>query len=251
LPMAVDTLAKLLACDEPNRHFFKSLFSSDLQSSASESTGMPTGAEGYTLLTRAFALAISIIPDRTRRDVDARRVAELRKPTLIHGMLAADILASLCPGPESGVARAWLESEDAWGGSLLRLCSILCNVPPGVRANVDHEETGFALVTRHALIMLKSLVEKSTKHRRHRSSLSHKAKLDSKAIKQERTKIDSTLQDNGKADEKTLSEDEDKSWLALMADIIPATEIIVGALGTPTIDRVALKHLVALASIEA
>jgi len=257
LPLAVDTLAKFLARDEPNRHFFKTVLSADAQSGASDSNPVP-GVEAYGLLTRTFALAISIIPDRTRRDVEARRVAELRKPTLIHGMLAADILASLCPGPESGVARAWLESEDAWGASLLRLCSMLSNAPPGVRANMDHEETGFALVTRRALTMLKTLVEKSAKRRRYKNGIVARPKgatgFDANSIEENGEKEKTDDDANGEEKHETAvqhEDEEDRSWLALMADIIPATEIIVGALGTPTIDTVALKHLVALAGIEA
>lgn len=53
------------------------------------------------------------------------RVVEIRKPSLMQGMLAADILASLAPGPESGLARRWLGSEDGWAKSLVRLCTVL------------------------------------------------------------------------------------------------------------------------------
>ena len=53
-PHAVDALAKLLARDEPNRGFYKTLFAVDAN-----------GPGAYELLTRTFALAISPIPDKS------------------------------------------------------------------------------------------------------------------------------------------------------------------------------------------
>lgn len=100
LPHAVDALAKLLARDEPNRSFYKTVFSLDANSSTP-----------YELLTRAFALAISPLPDKAKeqsRPLNFPSLIEVRKPFLMQGLLAAEILASLAPGNDAGVAKAWL-----------------------------------------------------------------------------------------------------------------------------------------------
>ena len=166
LPPAVDALAKLLAQDEPNRLYFRQLFAAD---------------PSHVLLTRTFSLAVAVLPDHTRYALTPQemRVAEARLPSLAQGMLAADILASMVPGPESGVARTWLEAEDAWAPGLLRLC-LLANSPQGPQQQqqqqqqngvgvgakrTESSDTGFAIVSQRALAMLKTLVEKSGGYR--------------------------------------------------------------------------------------
>jgi SWI/SNF chromatin-remodeling complex subunit SWI1 len=173
LPSAVDSLAKLLARDDPNRTYYKEIF-------ANEATSTPP----YDLLTRAFSLAIAVVPDRTSgrlyqvaetrasevRYVEAR-IAEARKPYLMQGMLAADILASLAPGPESGVCRSWLESEDGWASSLIKFAMSLSATdasvqPPqqmqrGQQRPMDHDIQGFQLIVQRALSTLKRLGDKS------------------------------------------------------------------------------------------
>lgn len=175
LPSAVDSLAKLLARDDPNRTYYKQIF-----------TNEATSSPPYELLTRSFALAISVVPDYTYgelhkasetrikevRIIEAR-IAEARKPYLMQGMLAADILAGLAPGTDSGLCRSWLESEDGWAASLLKLAMSLCatdaaHPPPpqdhrmarGQRP-MDHDVQGFQLIVHRALSMLKRLGEKS------------------------------------------------------------------------------------------
>jgi SWI/SNF chromatin-remodeling complex subunit SWI1 len=113
LPPAVDSLAKLLARDEPNRKYYRAIFAADVSSTPP-----------YELLTRTFGLAISPIPDTSQRTSMIQTV-EARKPYLMQGMLAAEVLANLAPGHESGVARSWLCSEDGFSASLLRLVSTL------------------------------------------------------------------------------------------------------------------------------
>ena len=214
LPHAVDTLAKLLARDDPNRAHFKALFAAEaanptpsLAWTNSESDTPHT--HPYDLLTRTFALAIAPIPERARGHLSAQaelRIADARKPYLTQGMLAADILACLIPptsattqpdmmngGPVSGasvaaspsnLARAWLESEDGWAPSLLRLVCVLSTDQSVVQTNaaagrpitdtqqqgrarpgqqpaprIDHEALGFGLVTHRALGMLRRLAE--------------------------------------------------------------------------------------------
>ena len=118
LPPAVDSLAKLLARDEPNRTHYKTIFASDVASTPP-----------FDLLTRTFALAISAIPDDKQ---DSKRgslmsVVEARKPFLMQGMLAAEILSNLAPSFETGVAKSWLTSEDAFAQNLSRLILALCH----------------------------------------------------------------------------------------------------------------------------
>ncbi|KAJ2968519.1 hypothetical protein NUW58_g10205 [Xylaria curta] len=93
LPHALDALAKLLARDEPNRTHYKALIATDAVSS-----------NPYELLTRTFALAVSPIPLHIEdvRPGMLPALVESRKPLLMQGLLAADIIAQLAPGYETG-----------------------------------------------------------------------------------------------------------------------------------------------------
>ena len=117
LPPAVDSLAKLLARDEPNRTHYKMIFASDVASSPP-----------FDLLTKTFALAIAAIPDDKQ---DTKRgnlmpAVEARKPFLMQGMLAAEILSNLAPGFETGLTKSWLKSDDGFAQNLSRLILSLC-----------------------------------------------------------------------------------------------------------------------------
>ena len=114
LPHAVDALAKLLARDEPNRTHYKAIFAAEVGVNSSPPS---------ELLTRTFALAISPIPDHHRdsRPPNMPSVVEARKPLLMQSLLAADILASLAPGYESGVTRLWLFSGNGFAQNLFGL----------------------------------------------------------------------------------------------------------------------------------
>lgn len=159
LPAAVDSLAKILARDEPNRTFYKTIFVSDIASSPP-----------FELLTKTFALAISAVPDERE---DAKRsnqmvsVVEARKPILMQGMLAAEILTSMAPGYESGVPRAWLTSEDGFAQNLSRLVLSLCiesapqaqaqrgQIPPRAA-----EDEGLHNIAHGGIAVLRRLAEK-------------------------------------------------------------------------------------------
>ena len=159
LPPAVDSLAKLLARDEPNRTHYKTIFASDVASSPP-----------YDLLTRTFALSICPISDDKQ---DAKRgnlspIVEARKPFLMQGMLAAEILSNLAPGFETGVAKSWLTSEDGFSQNLARLILTLCleaapqvphsrapAPPKGVEDEVLHH------IAMGGIIVLRRLAEKS------------------------------------------------------------------------------------------
>lgn len=111
LRYAIDTLAKLLARDEPNRNHIRALLTSEAP---------------YNMFTRTFGLAIAPLPEL---DLDAHIqspyqediVLKWRQPWVSQGLLAADILVSLLPAGASNVAAAWLHSVDGWPSKILRL----------------------------------------------------------------------------------------------------------------------------------
>lgn len=163
LPSAVDSLAKLLARDEPNRTYYKAIFAADAGSSPP-----------YELLTRTFGLAIAAVPGSTR---DTRALIEARKPFLLQGMLAAEIVAALAPTSENPLARSWLESDDGVAISLLRMVTFLSadkttqmasnHPPPQIPHNPRHQRppepdaNAYGAMTARAVAVLKSLVQKS------------------------------------------------------------------------------------------
>jgi SWI/SNF chromatin-remodeling complex subunit SWI1 len=158
LPPAVDSLAKLLARDEPNRTHYKTIFASDVASSPP-----------FDLLTKTFALAIATIPDNKQ---DPKRgnlvsVIEARKPFLMQGMLAAEILTNLAPGFETGLAKSWLTSDDGFAQNLSRLILSVClEAPPPVphqRAQVGPkgvEDEALLHITLGGISVLRRLAEK-------------------------------------------------------------------------------------------
>jgi len=150
LPPAVDSLAKLLARDDPNRTFYKAIFSADVSSTPP-----------YDLLTRTFALAIASIPEHGRENIVP--IVEARKPYLAQGLLAAEVLVTLIPGSETKLARSWLSSQDNFPLSLLRIISLL-TVPqrhPQTGRLVDPDPQAHAMFTHRGMAVLRKLVEKS------------------------------------------------------------------------------------------
>ncbi|KAF3279230.1 hypothetical protein TWF132_000689 [Orbilia oligospora] len=115
LPPAVDSLAKLLVRDDPNRGYFKELFTSE-----------PVTERPWDLLTRSFALAISPIPVADNVRMMLPQAVEARKPYLEQGMLAAEILSGIAAKEDSHLALSWLSSEDGFSHSLVRLVYFLC-----------------------------------------------------------------------------------------------------------------------------
>ncbi|QKX56791.1 uncharacterized protein TRUGW13939_03898 [Talaromyces rugulosus] len=150
-PAAIDSLAKILARDEPNRMYYKAIVSGD---------GSPSQAE---LLTRAFALAICPIPDQPRKPL---ALADARKVFLMQGLLAAEILTDLADGATS---RSWLQSADGFAVHLLRLCCLLSTerMPPSThrhpsqRGQVDIETHAYASIINRGLCILQKLAEKA------------------------------------------------------------------------------------------
>ncbi|KAH0537450.1 hypothetical protein FGG08_005758 [Glutinoglossum americanum] len=155
LPPAVDSLAKLLARDEPNRTYYRAIFTAD-----------GTSSPPFDLLTRTFGLAISPIPEHTRGNLI--QSVEARKPYLVQGMLAAEILSNLAPGPEYGLARSWLSSEDGFALSLLRLVCLLSTQsnsapqrhPTSGRMAAEDPQSYYP-ITHRGMAVLRKLAEKS------------------------------------------------------------------------------------------
>lgn len=160
LPPAIDSLAKLLARDEPNRTFYKTIFSSDVAS-------FPP----HDLLTKTFALAISPIPGHGRDELRGyMKIVEARKPHLMQGMLAAEILSNLVPGFETNVAKSWLTSEDGFAQSLLRLVTKLSleappplppRGPPTSHRDRGADDEALLHITLSGIAVLRRLMEKS------------------------------------------------------------------------------------------
>lgn len=161
LPPAVDTLAKLLVRDEPNRALYRAIFHADASSTPA-----------YELLTRTFALAISPVPESMRLNWIA--VVEARKPYMVQGMLAAEVLAEFVPGPETGLARSWLSSADGFAVNLLRIICLLSTsrIPqdtarqmagPGRAggATREQEQPPYAWITHRGISVLRRLAEKA------------------------------------------------------------------------------------------
>ncbi|KAL4785711.1 hypothetical protein BJX76DRAFT_167091 [Aspergillus varians] len=154
-PAAVDSLAKLLARDEPNRTFFRTIFASDGVSTAQQE-----------LLTRAFGLAICPVPNQPRKPL---AIADTRKVFLMQGLLAADILSGFAEGT---TAKSWLESVDGFAIHLLRLSCLLSTerVPPplpntrqthAARAQAEAEAEAYSSIINRGLAILRRLAEKS------------------------------------------------------------------------------------------
>lgn len=248
LPLAVDCLAKLLARQEPNRSLYRSLFTSY----------SPNSSEAVSpsdLLTCAFGLSISVLPERSKRLLSNQtelRTVEARKAVLTQGMLAADILASMVPAStqadvesgEKNLARAWLESEDRWAGGLLRMAYVMLTDPRqaahlqsqrgqgGHMAVMEPDQQGYTLITHRGLEMLVRLVEKA--------GMTSGKRL--KSIRQAGRHEDGSGK-NGALDD---YDDDDFSVESWKGNPRPMRETVIGALGMPEVDKTALKLLCGL-----
>ncbi|EME40018.1 hypothetical protein DOTSEDRAFT_137534 [Dothistroma septosporum NZE10] len=227
LPPAIDCLAKLLARQDPNRMLYKSIFTASSSSLAASESPLD-------LLTRAFALSISVLPDRTKGSLGNTtqlRIVEARKAYLTQGMLAADILTTLAPSNDTGLAKAWIESEDGWAVGLLNLAALL-SVDRNQQTNPKGREVGtdtesFKLITYRALTMMKRLAEKAGNGSAH--DLQHAMTSNG----------DATAVENGVYDEDDKSRQ--PKW-----EGIPQGHAILGALMMPSTDKVALGLLCGL-----
>lgn len=153
VPAAVDSLAKLLARDDPNRTYYKAIFAADSNSTPP-----------HDLITRAFGLSICPIPEHMRGNIIA--TSEARKPFLMQGLLAAEVLSGMA---DNGLARQWLESTDGFALNLLRLVCLLSTDhvsqpaqrhPHAVRG-AEADFHAYGAITSRGLAVLRRLVEKS------------------------------------------------------------------------------------------
>ncbi|KAL8849479.1 MAG: hypothetical protein Q9221_005561 [Calogaya cf. arnoldii] len=162
LPTAVDCLAKLLARDEPNRGFFRSILCADSASSPP-----------FELLTKAFGFAIAVLPREEAVLVDEQRlsqIVQIRAPCLAQAFLAAETLAALIPSSEHLLARTWLTSEDGFAAYLIKTVMHLgelfpIRAPPNPRQppnpRLQEAEEIFAIVAYRGLGLLRKLAEKA------------------------------------------------------------------------------------------
>lgn len=224
LPPAVDCLAKLLARQDPNRMLYRSIFTAS-------NTSLAVSESPLDLLTRAFALSISVLPDRSKGSLGNAtqlRIVEARKAYMTQGMLAADILTSLAPSNDTDLARSWIESEDGWAVSLLNLAALLSVDRSGSQQSKGRElgmdTESFKLITHRALAMMKRLAEKAGKGGVRAPSSS--AATNGEAV-------------NG-------SERATEKSDALRWEGIPQGHAILGALMIPNMDKVALGLLCGL-----
>lgn len=160
LPHAVDALAKLIARDEPNRGHYKTIFGLDGSSDVT-----------FDLLTRTFGLAISPIPDKATeqsRPQGYPSLVETRKPLVMQGLLAAEILASMAPGSENSLARTWLTSGNSLAQNLGRMIQELSRVYEhpqvfvrGSSRAAPKKDAELIYIVNLAVTVLRTLVEKA------------------------------------------------------------------------------------------
>ena len=246
LPLAVDCLAKLLARQEPNRSLYHGIFT------ASHTPNNSEAVSPLELLTCAFGLSISVLPERSKRLLSSQtemRTVEARKAIVTQGMLAADILAAMVPATsqsseagEINLARLWLESEDRWAGGLLRMAYVLLTDhrqhpprgPGGHMPVMEPDHQGFGLITHRGLEMLVRLVEKAGMTSRSRPKGTRRVEQsEDGAVK------NGTLDDDYDDDDDGLAE-------MLQGNPRPMRETVIGALGMPDVDKTALKLLCGL-----
>lgn len=149
LPPALESLAKLLARDDPNRNYYRDIF-------AGEATAIPP----FDLLTRTFAFAVASMPEFVRSN--ALNLVDARKAYLGQGLLAAEILAGLIPPSEHSLARSWLSSQDGFALNLVKTVSLLeTSVSKGQSRIPEQDYFGYHMIIERGLALLRKLAEKA------------------------------------------------------------------------------------------
>lgn len=161
LPHAIDSFAKLLAKDEPNRGFFRTIFHADGSSSPP-----------YDLLTRAFGFAIAVLPkyevDEHQRE-QLRHKVQARGPYVAQGLLAAEIIVGLIPTAEHSLSRTWLSSQDGFAASLTKMVLFFGTLPPPPPHHPRHPPSGqsqeaeqiYTMVAYRGIAVLRKLAERA------------------------------------------------------------------------------------------
>lgn len=154
-PHSIDSLTKLLARD-PNRSLYRNLFASD-----------NTSSPAYGLLTRAFGLAVGVIPD-TIQDDDPGTIIAVRNATIAQGLLCAEILIDMIPTSEHQLAFTWLDSQDGFGSKLMTILLMIAKISMPEpqrhrdgRIRAEDEYLGFRMINARVLVVLRSLTEKA------------------------------------------------------------------------------------------
>jgi len=255
---AVDSLAKVLARTEPNRSFYRQIFTT--------SSSSPDEVSPSELLTRTFGLAISVLPDRSKIPLSSAvelRLVEARKPLLTQGMLAADIVATLVPTAFSynetetpvNIARVWLESDDRWATSLLRMVYLLATDPTKGAAQqrqiptrlgpdgrlqpVDTDPQGYGFIVHRGLSMLKRLVEKAFAGP---APKLHKLSAAINGTSEESSEAHDVKVNNGTHAEES-DDDFEKLRLSIRGDPLPHRETVLGALLVQNADKEAIRMM--------
>lgn len=158
LPHAIDSFTKLLAKDEPNRSFYRSIFNVDGGASSP-----------FDLLTRTFSFAIAPLPEHLteyllkHRNDELFAIVQARGPYLAQGLLAAELLIALIPPAEHTLAYTWLSSQDGFAPRLLKIVTLIGGrlqprSPPNPQ--VLEIESMYNMITYRGLAVLKKLAEK-------------------------------------------------------------------------------------------
>ncbi|KAL8681286.1 MAG: hypothetical protein Q9186_002597 [Xanthomendoza sp. 1 TL-2023] len=164
LPPALDSFAKLLARDEPNRGLLRSIFTTDNSSSPP-----------LELLTKAFGFAIAALPkyDVVVDDPRAEQIKQIthaRGACLAQALLAAETLVGLIPASEHMLARAWLTSQDGFAANLIHLVLLFGTLPPlrqppntrqPPNARLQEAEEIYATIAYRGLAVLRKLAERA------------------------------------------------------------------------------------------
>lgn len=151
---AVDSLAKLLARDDPNRTLYRAIFLAD-------AAAIPP----YDLLTRSYGLAVATVPEFGKEGDSAN---EDRRAVLAQGLLAAEILTGLIPSSDHVLARSWLSSQDGFALSLARLVftysprvSQMPRYPGHARTAELVDPRGERMIASRGLAVLRKLIERA------------------------------------------------------------------------------------------
>lgn len=152
---AVDSLAKLLARDDPNRTFYRAIFLAD-------AAAIPP----YDLLTRSYGLAVATVPEFGKEGDSGN---EDRRAVLAQGLLAAEILIGLIPSSDHVLARSWLSSQDGFALSLAKLVFTysqrIAQLPPRYPDNPRTAELvdprGERMIASRGLAVLRRLSERA------------------------------------------------------------------------------------------
>ena len=157
LPHVVDSLAKLLARD-PNRSLYRGIF-------ASESASSPP----FDLLTRAFGLAVGVIPDVAYHKDPGNSIIAVRNATIAQGLLSAEILIGMIPASEHDLAYTWLSSQDGFASKLMAVLSLIAKMPmpepqrhrDGRPRSDDDLHLGYRMINARGLAVLRKLAERA------------------------------------------------------------------------------------------